>query len=78
MSKFSGVLGAVKKQDNGPTTTAAVLRQPGKRSDPDFVQANAYIPKALHREVKLKLLQEGDDRQYSALVEELLQEWVSK
>ena len=46
----------------------------GKRSDPNFTQVSAYIPKDLHRRVKVELM-EGD-RQFSDLVTELLTQWL--
>ena len=80
MSKFDGVFDEAKakpKKESKSTTANVALRHPGRRSDPNFVQANAYIPRELHNEVKLRLLQEGKRRQYSELVEELLQKWVA-
>ena len=47
----------------------------GKRSNPDYIQVGAYIPKAIDREVKRKLLDE--DMDFSDLVTRLLQEWLS-
>jgi len=51
-------------------------RPRGKRSDPGFIQATAYIPAELHHAVKLALLQERRGREFSELVAELLAEWV--
>jgi hypothetical protein len=47
----------------------------GKRTNPDYCQANAYIPKVLRRDVERELLDiEGLD--YSSLVEDLLRKWL--
>lgn len=47
----------------------------GKRNNPEYCQANAYLPKALRREVERALLDiEGLD--YSSLVEDLLRKWL--
>jgi hypothetical protein len=47
----------------------------GKRQNPDYVQANCYVPKTLRRSVDRALLDiEGLD--YSSLVEELLRKWL--
>ena len=46
----------------------------GKRENPDFVQANAYIPKKLRRAVEHALLDIEQD--YSTLVEDLLRQWL--
>ena len=51
-------------------------RRIGRRGDPNYRQANAYIPKALHLRVKRALLDEGD-REFSSLVEELLETWLA-
>lgn len=48
----------------------------GKRGDPNFTQVTAYIRKETHRQVKLALLQEGSDREFSELVENLLAEYL--
>lgn len=50
-------------------------RQPGKRSNPDYIQVGAYIPKALDKAVKRKLLDEDID--FSDLVTKLLENWSS-
>ena len=47
----------------------------GKRGNPDYCQANAYVPKRLRRAVDRELLDiEGLD--YSTLVADLLRKWL--
>src|SRR3954447_7227907 len=47
----------------------------GKRENPDYCQANSYVPKKLRRAVDRELLDiEGMD--YSSLVEDLLRKWL--
>lgn len=53
-------------------------RPPGKRSHPDYEQISAYIAKRTHRDVKIALLQEGQGREFSELVEELLRHWLTQ
>lgn len=58
---------------------AAARKKPepvsGKRTNPEYCQANAYVPKALRKEVDRALLDiEGLD--YSSLVEDLLRKWL--
>ena len=53
----------------------AADRRLGRRGNPNYRQANAYIPKALHLKIKLALLEDGD-REFSSLVEELLEQWL--
>ncbi len=51
-------------------------RPKGKRSDPNYEQITAYIRKDTYTSVKISLLQEGGDRDFSDLVEDLLASWV--
>ena len=85
MSKFDKLLStakgrgkaSTKKSSQGPEAPARRRGRPtGKRSDPDFEQTTAYIRKETHRKVKIALLQEGEGREYSELVEDLLSEWL--
>jgi len=48
----------------------------GKRSNADYEQTTAYVRRTTYRDVKIALLQDGDDRDYSELVEELLTQWL--
>ena len=50
-------------------------RPNGKRTNPNYGQVTAYIPKTLHEEVKIALIKEGR-KEFSTLVEELLSEWM--
>ena len=47
----------------------------GKRDNPDYCQANAYVPKRLRRAVDRVLL-DMDELDYSTLVEDLLRKWL--
>lgn len=51
-------------------------RPSGKRSDPDYVGFTTYIRKDTHRKAKIALLEQGDGRELSELVEELLAQWL--
>jgi hypothetical protein len=51
-------------------------RPPAKRSDPAYVGFTTYIRKDTHLKVKIALLQEGNGRELSELVEDLLSRWV--
>ncbi len=87
MSKFDAILKSAKEPDEETppprrrrrasrpkAEEPAPKRAPGRRSNPAYRQANAYLPKDLHQEVKVELLKEG--KEYSVLVEELLTEWL--
>jgi hypothetical protein len=47
----------------------------GKRVDPNYCQANAYVPKSLRKAVDRALL-DIDGLDYSTLVTDLLRKWV--
>ncbi len=49
----------------------------GRRRDPDYMQASAYVPRQLRREVERALLNDPGERDYSELIEELLQKWLT-
>lgn len=83
MSKFKGLFDATKGKQTEEDLEAPAQpsvkprgRPKGKRSNPDFEQVTAYIRKRTHQEVKIALLQEGEDREFSELVEELLDQWL--
>src|SRR5262245_6089460 len=57
--------------------TRPVRIKRGERSNPDYEQTTAYVPRKLYSKVKIRLLQEGRNREYSDLVEKLLSDWLS-
>lgn len=58
------------------TDTPKRGRPKGKRSHPDYEQVTAYIKKETHTAAKIELLKEGQKRQFSELIQELLDDWV--
>lgn len=50
-------------------------KKTGKRSDPNYIQVGAYIPRTLNEDVKIKLVRHDGD--FSDLITELLEKWVS-
>lgn len=82
-SKFKGLLDAAREREPEPEPQPQPEqplpkgRPRGKRSNPDYEQVTAYIRRDTHRAVKMALLQEGESREFSELVEELLAEWLS-
>lgn len=86
-SKFTAIL---ERKRDGEAEEKEALQQPvssptagrkgpgrpaGKRTNPDYAQVTAYIPKSLHEDVKIALIKEGG-KEFSTLVEELLSEWM--
>jgi hypothetical protein len=49
----------------------------GRRSDPNYMQASAYVPRQLRRQVERALLNDPGERDYSELIEELLKKWLA-
>lgn len=50
----------------------------GKSSDPDYRQVAAYIRKETHDAAIIQLITEGRKRDFSDLVQDLLDAWVKK
>lgn len=48
----------------------------GKRNNPEYTGAFAYIPAKLHEDVKVKLLRRKD-LDFSGLAEQLLTQWLN-
>lgn len=84
-SKFKNLLDAARGREPEPEPEPEPQPEPpkpkgrprGKRSNPDYEQVTAYIRRDTHRTVKMALLTEGGNREFSELVEELLNEWLS-
>ncbi len=53
-------------------------RPAAKRSDPDFVGLTTYVRRDTHKRAKIALLQEGNGKELSELVEELIYKWLEK
>jgi len=52
-------------------------RTKGKRSNPNYTGAFAYIPSKLHEDIKIKLLRKKE-LDFSDLVEQLLTNWLKE
>lgn len=86
-SKFDAVLGQrrtapseqVGLTEPGVETEKAINRgrgrPPGKRTNPDYQQVTIYIPRVLHDQAKIALIQEGR-KEFSELIEDLLADWI--
>jgi hypothetical protein len=89
-SKFDAVLGQRRTarseqvvSTTEPTQTVETTkasnrgrgRPPGKRTNPDYQQVTIYIPRALHDQAKIALIQEGR-KEFSELIGDLLASWI--
>lgn len=53
-------------------------KKTGKRSNPEYEQASAYVQRRVYRRVKQALLAQEGKVEYSALVEALLIRWLEE
>lgn len=59
-----------------PLSLGSRGRPSGKRSDPEYEQVTAYIRKSTYKAAKIALLQEDQQRQFSELIEQLVNSWL--
>jgi hypothetical protein len=66
-----------RKDGKAQQPKARIGRPPtGKRSNPDYRQVSAWIKDKTYKRVKLRLLVKEDSRDFSVLVQDLLEEWL--
>lgn len=75
MSKFDGVLGR-RATAEAPATVTRPARQ-GKSSDPEYQKTTVYLPKQLHRDVKIACLQADPPLDMSDVIEQKLADWLT-
>ncbi len=68
---------ASRKTEVKPAEIKAPVRSKGRRSDPSYTGAFAYIPAQLHEDVRRELFGRKDT-DFSGLVEQLLAGWLAK
>ena len=68
MSKFARLIHSVKGEEE--------FKARGKSRREDYTALKVYVPKDLHRALKLKAVEEG--KEISEMVEEALQAFLSK
>ena len=89
MSKFDQMTDAAKGRDKSSAKNSSLKSSPktdlpkrrgrpatGKRTNPDYDQTTAYVRKDTYKAVRIALIEEGEERDYSELVEELLAKWL--
>jgi hypothetical protein len=71
-----------RKDAESQKPKARIGRPPtGKRSNPDYRQVSAWIKDKTYKRVKLRLLMKEEEeghRDFSVLVQELLEEWLRR
>lgn len=68
---------SIEKKAEKSGTIPKQTKIKGKRNNPDYTGAFAYIPGKLHEDVKVKLLRRKD-LDFSRLVENLLSQWLKE
>jgi hypothetical protein len=89
LSKFDQMPDAAKGRDKSSAKKSSSKPSPktdlpkrrgrpatGKRNNPDYDQTTAYVRKDTYKAVRIALIEEGEERDYSELVEELLAKWL--
>lgn len=77
-SRFDELIDAARsrqKRDNIQEQNQEKVTFKSKSTDPDYVRTTVYLPKKLHR--KLKLAAAADERQMSDIMTELLEKWLA-
>ena len=87
-SKFAGTLARLRKPPKAPREAVAPEptiplakapgRATGKRSDPEWGNITILMRKQVKRHVRRRLEDEGEGKDISTLIDELLSEWLSK
>jgi hypothetical protein len=66
------------EEESRPAATVAPARKRplAKKNNPDYTQTTAYVRVKTYNKMKMKLIEEGG-KEYSDLVNELLEEWLA-
>ena len=86
-SKFAGALKRLKKTPEGvrdpkPALSPSAGQQPrtghyrGKRSDPQWANITILMRRSVKRDVRRRLEDEGEGRDISELIDQLLCDWL--
>ena len=67
---------AAKETESASEPKQRKRKKVSKRSDPNYIQVGPYVPRELNDQVKRLLV--GQDKNFSDLVAELLEEWVKQ
>ena len=84
-NQFRSLIAASGQAPIAQTTSATPAERPlaksrrtGKRTAPDYVQVGVYIPKKLHAQAKVLLINEETERDFSQLMGDLLSDYLHK
>lgn len=69
---------ALEPESTPPLEVPRKRTKVGKRSDPLYTLTSSFVKTALYDEVVLELMRQGRKREYSELINELLERWLEK
>jgi len=75
-NRFDALLGAARQQEQTPTPFLARCTKKSKSTDPDYVRTTVYLPKRLHKQLKVAAADE--EREMSEILEGLVEQWLKK
>ena len=82
-NRFSGLMGGLSSDDNGakdrPSEKPEKAKKPKplpKSKDPDYAQIGIYLPKEMHRKMKIGAAVTG--LEMSEIAEQAIELWVKK
>jgi hypothetical protein len=75
-NRFDALLGAARQQEQTPPPIEAKLTKKSKSTDPDYVRTTVYLPKRLHKQLKVAAADE--EREMSEILEGLVEQWLKK
>ncbi|MDJ0734578.1 MAG: CopG family transcriptional regulator [Nostocaceae cyanobacterium] len=74
-SRFDELIDAARnRQQRDIESGVEQLTRKTKSTDPDYIRTTLYLPKQLHR--RLKILAASQERQMSDIVAELVEQWL--
>ncbi|NEO34079.1 MAG: hypothetical protein F6K36_27485 [Symploca sp. SIO3C6] len=76
MSKYDELLKAAQQGKAERLDSQTPSRLVGKNKDPNYTKGTFYLPKELYMKFKVTVMQSGQEM--SALVEELIEDWLKQ
>lgn len=73
-TRFDALIGAARQQEQTPVPVELKPAKKTKSTDPDYVRTTVYLPKRLHKQLKVAAADE--EREMSDVLEELVEQWL--
>jgi hypothetical protein len=75
-NRFDALLSSARQQEQTPAPVESKLTKKSKSTDPDYVRTTVYLPKRLHKQLKVAAADE--EREMSEILEGLVEQWLKK